>query len=261
MVSTSTKHFRTYQPRPFTKEERGDVTILFGGLHWRAERLIQGSLTRLGYKTQILPPATKADLLTGRAVADIGQCCPTSFTTGNTGQFFDRGSAEVESRGGSGKIRVLYRRFLRGMQIRPVSPELRACTSKQRHGPADLLAGAADRGALRDIVLLVSGSRFHQTHGLGENSRRDDQLLPGKALCRHHGEEKRRKPARLSVENRRTRFYDFSGVTGVAPVSGRISGNSSTSLMDGESVSNITRRSMPIPSPAVGGRAYSSARM
>ncbi|MEE8285561.1 MAG: hypothetical protein V3R72_02590 [Gammaproteobacteria bacterium] len=96
MVSTSTKHFRTYQPRPFTKEERGDVTILFGGLHWRAERLIQGSLTRLGYKTQILPPATKADLLTGRAVADIGQCCPTSFTTGKLANFLT-GEAQKSS--------------------------------------------------------------------------------------------------------------------------------------------------------------------
>ena len=87
MVSTTTEHFRTYKPRAFTRDEREDVTILFGGLHWRAERLIQGAMGRLGYKTQILPPATKADLLTGRAVADIGQCCPTSFTTGNLANF------------------------------------------------------------------------------------------------------------------------------------------------------------------------------
>lgn len=87
MVRTSTEHFKTYKPRPFTRDERADVTILFGGLHWRAERLIQGSMERLGYTTKILPPATKADLLTGRAVADIGQCCPTSFTTGNLANF------------------------------------------------------------------------------------------------------------------------------------------------------------------------------
>ena len=42
--------------------------------------------------------------------------------------------------------------------------------------------------------------------------------------------------------------------------SGRISGNRMTSRIDGWSVSSITRRSMPIPSPAVGGRPYSSAR-
>jgi len=75
--------YRTYQPRPFTREERGEVTVLFGGLHWRVERLIQGAMESLGYRTRVLPTATRADLLTGREVADIGQCCPTSFTTGN----------------------------------------------------------------------------------------------------------------------------------------------------------------------------------
>jgi predicted nucleotide-binding protein (sugar kinase/HSP70/actin superfamily) len=76
-------HYRAYKPRPFTREERERTTILFGGLHWRVERLIQGAMENLGYRAQILPTATRADLLTGREVADIGQCCPTSFTTGN----------------------------------------------------------------------------------------------------------------------------------------------------------------------------------
>ena len=31
----------------------------------------------------MLPTATREDLLTGRELADIGQCSPTSFTTGN----------------------------------------------------------------------------------------------------------------------------------------------------------------------------------
>jgi predicted nucleotide-binding protein (sugar kinase/HSP70/actin superfamily) len=75
--------YRAYQPRPFTRAERDRVTLLFGGLHWRAERIIQGALANLGYRSQVLPTATRADLLTGREVADIGQCCPTSFTTGN----------------------------------------------------------------------------------------------------------------------------------------------------------------------------------
>jgi predicted nucleotide-binding protein (sugar kinase/HSP70/actin superfamily) len=80
-------HYRTYQPRPFTRAERDEVTVLFGGLHWRAERLIQGAMENLGYRTRVLPTATRADLLTGREVADIGQCCPTSFTTGNLANF------------------------------------------------------------------------------------------------------------------------------------------------------------------------------
>ena len=75
--------YRAYKPRPFTREERDNVTVLFGGLHWRAERLIQGAMRNLGYRTEVLPTATREDLLTGREVADIGQCCPTSFTTGN----------------------------------------------------------------------------------------------------------------------------------------------------------------------------------
>jgi predicted nucleotide-binding protein (sugar kinase/HSP70/actin superfamily) len=86
-------HYRAYKPRPFTRAERARTTILFGGLHWRAERVIQGTLENLGYKSQILPTATRADLLTGREVADIGQCCPTSFTTGNLANYL-RGEAK-----------------------------------------------------------------------------------------------------------------------------------------------------------------------
>ena len=80
----STKEpYRAYKPQPFTRAERDSVTILFGNLHWRAERVMQGAMENLGYRAQIMPTATRADLLTGREVADIGQCCPTSFTTGN----------------------------------------------------------------------------------------------------------------------------------------------------------------------------------
>jgi len=79
--------YRAYKPRPFTREERAEVTVLFGGLHWRAERVIQGAMENLGYRTQVLPTATREDLLTGREVADIGQCCPTSFTTGNLANY------------------------------------------------------------------------------------------------------------------------------------------------------------------------------
>jgi hypothetical protein len=39
----------------------------------------------------------------------------------------------------------------------------------------------------------------------------------------------------------------------------RIWGNNITSLIEAESVNNITNRSIPIPSPAVGGIPYSSA--
>jgi predicted nucleotide-binding protein (sugar kinase/HSP70/actin superfamily) len=93
MATTIAEPYRTYRPRPFTKEERDSVTILFGGLHWRIERVLQAVLENTGHRARILPVATKEDLLTGREVADIGQCCPTSFTTGNLVNFI-RGEAK-----------------------------------------------------------------------------------------------------------------------------------------------------------------------
>src|SRR5437773_11160036 len=83
MATVTTEHYRAYTPRPFTREERDSVTILFGGLHWRAERVLQAVLEGSGYRARVLPIATKEDLLTGREVDDIGQCCPPSFTTAN----------------------------------------------------------------------------------------------------------------------------------------------------------------------------------
>src|SRR6266404_10004713 len=87
MATVSSEHYRAYTPRPFTRQERDTVTILFGGLHWRAERIVQAVLEGAGYHARVLPVATRDDLLTGREVADIGQCCPTSFTTGNLVNF------------------------------------------------------------------------------------------------------------------------------------------------------------------------------
>src|SRR4026209_2657664 len=94
MATGTTEHYRAYTPKPFTRAERDSTTILFGGLHWRIERVIQAVLEGTGYKAQILPVATKEDLLTGREVADIGQCCPTSFTTGNLVNFLKKESKQ-----------------------------------------------------------------------------------------------------------------------------------------------------------------------
>src|SRR5262245_33683599 len=88
-------HYRAYTPRPFTRAERDSVTILFGGLHWRVERVLQAVLESGGHRAQVLPMATRDDLLTGREVADIGQCCPTSFTTGNLVNFLKKESNAI----------------------------------------------------------------------------------------------------------------------------------------------------------------------
>jgi len=94
MDVAGTEPYRAYRPRPFTAQERQSVTLLFGGLNWRAERAVQGIIENCGYRAQILPPPTREDLLTGRELADIGQCCPTAFTTGNLANFLNKASRE-----------------------------------------------------------------------------------------------------------------------------------------------------------------------
>ena len=95
--------YRAYTARPFTRKDRESATIIYGGLHWRAERVIQGMLENLGYRARPMPAATKQDLLTGRELIDIGQCCPTAFTAGNLINFLKSesrriGSSEVTDR-------------------------------------------------------------------------------------------------------------------------------------------------------------------
>ncbi len=77
------KHYQAYKPRPFKREERDKVTILYGGLTWKHERLIQGALHNLKYKAEPLPNINREDLDAGKELIDVGACCPTIFTTGS----------------------------------------------------------------------------------------------------------------------------------------------------------------------------------
>lgn len=91
------EQYRCYSPRPFTKDDRKHVTILFGGLHWRAERAMLGNFENNGYLARALPTASREDLQKGRELADIGQCCPTAFVTGNLTNFLTREAQEMGS--------------------------------------------------------------------------------------------------------------------------------------------------------------------
>ena len=92
-MAPASQAYRAYSPRPFRREERDEVEILFGGLHWRLEKVIQAVFENVGCRARPLPTASKADLMLGRELADIGQCCPTSFVTGNLANFL---KAEAE---------------------------------------------------------------------------------------------------------------------------------------------------------------------
>ncbi len=95
-MATQVTHYTTYKPRPFTRAERENVTILFGGLTWKHERLVQGAMHNLNYKAEPLPNVARADLDAGKELIDVGACCPTIFTTGNLVNFL---KSEVKAKG------------------------------------------------------------------------------------------------------------------------------------------------------------------
>lgn len=78
-----TAHFKRPDEAAFTKAERDQVTLLFGGLTIKHEFLIHGALHGLGYRSQILPTPSVASFQLGKEYGNNGQCNPTYFTVGN----------------------------------------------------------------------------------------------------------------------------------------------------------------------------------
>ena len=81
------QHFRRPVERPFMAEERDQVTILFGGLTWKHERVIQAVFQGCGYRCEILPVPNVAAFQMGKEYGNNGQCNPTYFTVGNLVQY------------------------------------------------------------------------------------------------------------------------------------------------------------------------------
>jgi hypothetical protein len=69
--------------RPFTRAERPFTTVLFGGLTWKHERLIQAMMVGHGYIAEYLPTPTVKAFQMGKEYGNNGQCNPTYFTVGN----------------------------------------------------------------------------------------------------------------------------------------------------------------------------------
>src|SRR5271157_4415786 len=81
------RHFQRPAERPFTAEERSKVTILFGGLTWKHEKVIQAVFAACGYRCEILPDPDVAAFQLGKEYGNNGQCNPTYFTVGNLVQY------------------------------------------------------------------------------------------------------------------------------------------------------------------------------
>ena len=154
MATVSSEHYRAYTPRPFTRQERDTVTILFGGLHWRAERIVQAVLEGAGYHARVLPVATRDDLLTGREVADIGQCCPTSFTTGNLVNFL---------KGEAGRVGV---ETVNKNYVYLTAGSCGACRFGQYHQSYELALRNSGLGAFR--MFLMAQDQLDQKAAMGD---------------------------------------------------------------------------------------------
>lgn len=74
--------FRRPLERAVSRSERTRVTVWFGGLTMRHERLILAALEGLGYSAGVIPTPEKADFQAGKEFGNNGQCNPTYFTVG-----------------------------------------------------------------------------------------------------------------------------------------------------------------------------------
>jgi hypothetical protein len=79
----SAKHYRLPLQPPFTRSERGSVTLLCGGLTPAHERLIKALLESRGFRITVLPNPTLADYQTGRRHANTGFCNPLYYMSGS----------------------------------------------------------------------------------------------------------------------------------------------------------------------------------
>jgi predicted nucleotide-binding protein (sugar kinase/HSP70/actin superfamily) len=98
LVHHDYNQFKRPKERPFTKSERGHTTLLFGGLTWKHEKLVQGALEGLGYLARPVPTPNAKAFQTGKEYGNNGQCNPTYFTVGNLVQYLQTLEAEGMSK-------------------------------------------------------------------------------------------------------------------------------------------------------------------
>ncbi|MBI5096947.1 MAG: hypothetical protein HZB32_04820 [Nitrospirae bacterium] len=82
-VLTPVQHYKRPVTRPFTKAERSYTTILFGGLTYTHDYLLEGALKGMGYLAKHLPVPDNDSLFIGKEYGNRGQCNPTYYTVGN----------------------------------------------------------------------------------------------------------------------------------------------------------------------------------
>ncbi|HLG20401.1 MAG TPA: activator of (R)-2-hydroxyglutaryl-CoA dehydratase [Bdellovibrionota bacterium] len=91
---TEKKHFKRPMERAFTRNQREKTTILYGGLTWKHERLIQGVFHAMGYSAEPIPAPDVPAFQLGKEYGNNGQCNPTYFTVGNLVQYLQKMEAK-----------------------------------------------------------------------------------------------------------------------------------------------------------------------
>lgn len=81
------RHFEKPVENPFTRDQRANTTLLFGGLTWKHEHLLHGVFEGLGYKCENIPTPDVQAFQLGKEYGNNGQCNPTYFTVGNLVQY------------------------------------------------------------------------------------------------------------------------------------------------------------------------------
>jgi predicted nucleotide-binding protein (sugar kinase/HSP70/actin superfamily) len=87
LAKRETHHFKKPVEKPFTAQQRGSTTLLFGGLTWKHEKLVHGALEGLGYRAEAVPTPNVKAFQAGKEYGNNGQCNPTYFTVGNLVQY------------------------------------------------------------------------------------------------------------------------------------------------------------------------------
>lgn len=91
-------HYHRPVERPFTASEREQVTILYGGLATKHDRLILAVFEASGYRAQALPQCDLASCQVGKQFCNNGLCNPAYFTIGTLVRYLQELEASGLSR-------------------------------------------------------------------------------------------------------------------------------------------------------------------